>query len=136
MLINKSVYLASPFFNAHERSVMENLLSLLRANYREVYAPYEHTIPNAWDMSNQAWGMNVFMEDIAAIDKADVVFVIDHGHYSDAGTAWECGYAYAKGKEVIHYAVDMNKTYSLMMVNGCTESNIEAVENNFKGEVK
>lgn len=133
-MIDKKVYLASPFFNDKERGIMQATLAALRVQYKEVYAPFEHTIPNAWDMSNKAWGKAVFTEDIEAIKQADVVYVIDHGHYSDAGTAWECGFAYGLGKEVIHCAVDMTATYSLMMANGCSMSSTDF--NTFLGEVK
>ena len=39
-MINKKVYLASPFFNDMERSVMQATLSTLRTQYAEVYAPF------------------------------------------------------------------------------------------------
>ena len=133
-MIDKKVYLASPFFNDMERGGMQATLSALRTQYSEVYAPFEHTIPNAWDMSNKEWGKAVFQADIEAIKQADIVYVIDHGHYSDAGTAWECGFAYALGKEVIHCIVDITATYSLMMANGCTTSSTDF--DVFMGEVK
>jgi nucleoside 2-deoxyribosyltransferase len=38
--------------------------------------------------------------------------------YSDSGTAWECGYAYALGKKVVNVCVGYNKAFSLMMLNG------------------
>lgn len=121
-MIDKKVYLASPFFNDYERQMMFAYLNMLRQRYSYVYAPIEHTIPNAWDISNKEWGRRVFEEDVKAIDESDVVFVLDHGHYSDAGTAWECGYAYGKGKEVHHININEYATYSLMMVNGATET--------------
>ena len=80
----------------------------------------EHTIPNAWEISNQKWAKAVFKEDVRAIDECDTVIVLNWGMYSDSGTAWECGYAYAKGKTVINLLMPTaNNEYSLMMVNGC-----------------
>ena len=38
--------------------------------------------------------------DIAAIQDCDMVFVVYDGLYSDSGTAWEIGYAYALGKDI------------------------------------
>lgn len=67
-------------------------------------------------------GKKVFNEDIKAINECDTVIVLNWGMYSDSGTAWECGYAYAKGKKVINLLMPTNdKDYSLMMINGSTE---------------
>ncbi len=48
--------------------------------------------------------------------------VLNFGMYSDSGTTWECGYAYAKGKTVRMLLNTYTETeFSLMMVNGCDE---------------
>lgn len=114
----KNIYLASPFFNKEELKIYHEVIDSLRRAGYEVYVPQEHDIPNAWDMSNETWAYNVFAEDLRAIDKADVVMVINYGMYSDSGTAWEAGYAYAKEKVVINVIWGSNTTYSLMMMNG------------------
>ena len=116
------VYLASPFFNKKERSAVTLIADFLRNKGIDVYVPMEHEVPNAWDLSNEVWAKEVFNEDIKAIDKCDTVIVLNWGMYSDSGTAWECGYAYAKGKKVINLLMPTNdKDYSLMMINGSTE---------------
>ena len=113
-------YLAAPFFKEDELEVYHKVISFLRdVEHYDLYVPMEHTIPNAWDMSNAEWAKAVFDEDVKAIDEAEIVFVINLGMYSDSGTAWEAGYAYAKGKIVINLVKDTNSTYSLMMLNGC-----------------
>lgn len=113
-------YLAAPFFKEDELEVYHKVISFLReVEDYDLYVPMEHTIPNAWDMSNAEWAKAVFEEDVKAIDEAAYVFVINFGMYSDSGTAWEAGYAYAKGKIVINLVKDTNSTYSLMMLNGC-----------------
>ena len=113
-------YLAAPFFKEDELEVYHKVISFLREVEKyDLYVPMEHTIPNAWDMSNAEWAKAVFDEDVKAIDEAEIVFVINFGMYSDSGTAWEAGYAYAKGKTVINLVKDTNSTYSLMMLNGC-----------------
>lgn len=38
--------------------------------------------------------------DIAAIQDCDILFAVYDGLYSDSGTAWEIGYAYALGKRI------------------------------------
>ena len=117
------IYLASPWFKNNERVMYSQILNKMREQGHEVYAPIEHEIPNAWDLSNAEWGRQVFFADIQAIQDCDEVWVLNFGMYSDSGTAWECGYAYGIGKTVRQLVYDFgeDKTYSLMMINGCEE---------------
>lgn len=116
----KKLYLASPFFNDEELFIYEEVISILRnKNNVDLYVPMEQEIPNAYDITNQIWGKRVFELDKNAIDNSDIVIVLNYGMYSDSGTAWEAGYAYAKGKDVYHVLCGDNETdYSLMMING------------------
>jgi nucleoside 2-deoxyribosyltransferase len=116
------VYLASPFFNETEINIYEKVIALLREEKDiDLFVPREHTIPNAWEMPNHQWAENVFAVDLLALQKAEVVVVLNHGLYSDSGTAWECGYAFALNKQVVmvNYGYEDTK-YSLMMLNGCS----------------
>ena len=117
------IYLASPWFKNNERVMYSQILNKMREQGHEVYAPIEHEIPNAWDLSNAEWGRQVFFADIQAIQDCDEVWVLNFGMYSDSGTAWECGYAYGIGKTVrqLVYGFGEDKTQSLMMINGCEE---------------
>lgn len=111
------IYLACPFFNIDEILKYEAAIESLRGRGYEVYVPREHTIPGAWEMPNQTWAGYVFAEDIEAIDDCEVVVVMNFGMYSDSGTAWEAGYAMAKGKKVVQVLCgEPNTTYSLMMI--------------------
>ncbi len=112
------VYLASPFFNDEENKYYEKMIKMLRDEGHKVFVPKEHEIPNAWDLPNAIWGESVFAVDILGIQKSDVVVVLNHGMYSDSGTAWECGYAYALGKDVVNVLCGEGN-FSLMMLNGC-----------------
>ena len=117
------IYLASPWFKNNERVMYSQILNKMREQGHDVYAPIEHEIPNAWDLSNAEWGRQVFFADIQAIQECDEVWVLNFGMYSDSGTAWECGYAYGIGKTIrqLVYGFGEDKTYSLMMINGCEE---------------
>lgn len=115
------VYLASPFFKDEEIAIYNRAIEILRGQSGiDLFVPREHTIPNGWDLPNHIWGENVFAVDLLALQKSDVVVVLNYGLYSDSGTAWECGYAYATGKQVVvvNYGYD-DTEYSLMMLNGC-----------------
>ena len=113
------IYLASPLFTEYERNEVKRYAQAYREQGYYVYVPMEHQIENAWDMPNHEWARKVFEEDIRAIDESDAVVVLYYGLYSDSGTAWEQGYAYAKGKEVIVINCGC-KEASLMVVNGQT----------------
>ena len=117
------IYLASPWFKDNERIMYRQILDKMRSQGHEVYAPIEHEIGNAWGKSNEQWAREVFNADIQAIRDCDEVWVLNFGMYSDSGTAWECGFAYGIGKPVrqLVYGMGEDKTYSLMMINGCEE---------------
>ena len=58
-------------------------------------------------------------------DNADMVVMLYHGNYSDSGTAWECGYAFAKGKPcvVVHFGEPSN-----LMVHEGSHTNLMGLE--------
>lgn len=118
----KKIYLASPLFTDYERQKVQSVASILRNMGYEVYVPMEHTIEDAWEMPNHEWAKKVFDEDVKAIQEADEVYCIYYGLYSDSGTAWECGYAYALRKPV-RLIDESNEEVSLMMVNGAINAN-------------
>ncbi|MBO5824625.1 MAG: nucleoside 2-deoxyribosyltransferase [Prevotella sp.] len=115
-------YLAAPFFSQNERYIYARVIDYLRnAEQLDLYVPMEHTVEDAWNLSNSAWGWEVFKEDVRALDEAKVVYVLNFGMYSDSGTAWEAGYAYAKGKRIVNILVNQkDNVYSLMMINSST----------------
>jgi nucleoside 2-deoxyribosyltransferase len=113
-------YLAAPFFSQNERYIYARVIDYLRnAEHLDLYVPMEHTVEDAWNLSNSAWAWEVFKEDVRALDEANVVYVLNFGMYSDSGTAWEAGYAYAKSKRIVNILVNQkDNVYSLMMING------------------
>lgn len=113
-------YLAAPFFNQNERYIYARVIDYLRnAEHLDLYVPQEHTVEDAWNLSNSDWAWKVFREDVRALDEAAIVYVLNFGMYSDSGTAWEAGYAYAKGKQIVNILVNQkDNVYSLMMING------------------
>lgn len=114
------IYLASPFFSAEEVAIYRNVIQDLRIAGHEVYVPQEHTIEDAWNLFNKDWASRVYLNDIKAIDECECMMILNFGMYSDSGTAWEAGYAYATGKSTVQVLCGGdNVTYSLMMMNGC-----------------
>ena len=72
------VYLASSL-DTEARHAMYTAVDMLRQKGFDVYAPVETKIPNAWDYPNPEWGLMVFEDDIAAIDRSDYVVFLNYG---------------------------------------------------------
>ena len=107
------IYMAGAFFRPETKSKIDLYAADFRRLGHDVYVPQEHTVPNAWDMSQEDWAREVFKMDVAAIQECDMVFVVYDGLYSDSGTAWEIGYAYALGK---HIAINVNENVKDMSI--------------------
>jgi nucleoside 2-deoxyribosyltransferase len=100
----EKIYLAGSC-GSESRTMMQRIAQRLREADYEVYCPFELKIENAWDMPQEEWARRVFEKDIKAIDACDIFLMISPGRIGTAGTNWEQGYAYARGKsiEVIQY---------------------------------
>lgn len=81
----------------------------------ELYLPSNIKIPNAWGMTMQEWGYCVFTVDVLELDRADWVVVCDFGRQNTAGTSWECGYAFGKGKKILLVRMPNVQEQSLMV---------------------
>ena len=106
------IYIASPFFDDKEREALSFAEQTLRKRGFEVFSPREHEVRDE-EEGSQRWCARVFGMDREAIDACDTVVVIYHGNYSDSGTSWECGYAFAKGKKLV--AVQLGNDSNLMV---------------------
>ena len=117
--MKQKLYLASPFFNKKEIDTYAKVIVYLRARGYEVFVPREHEISDAWSLPEDVWASSVYEIDEEAIRDCDAMVVLNHGMYSDTGTAWEAGYAMGLGKKVFQILCgDENTIYSLMMING------------------
>ena len=112
----QKVYLAGPFFNERETALIEAFAARLREEY-EVFVPMEHTAEGDGPHGSFAWGREIYDIDVAGLRDADFVIALDHGFTSDAGTAWETGYARALGKPSYIVAVgDASPVRSVMLL--------------------
>lgn len=115
-------YVAGPFFNGRERDAVDAVVNKLRncPMHWNVYSPKEHKIPDGEHMANPLWAKKVFNMDKEAIHKSTALISLNWGLYSDSGTAWETGYAFALGKPTFTIICgDLNvEDYSLMCING------------------
>ena len=121
---NRKIYIASPFFNEREREALTRAETILRLRGFEVFSPREHTVPEE-EEGTPAWSRKIFAIDRQGIDWADCLVMLYWGNFSDTGTAWECGYAYAVGKPVL--VVHLGDSSNLMVHEG-SHSNLNGVE--------
>ena len=114
------IYMAALLFSLAERGFNAELARFLECEGFEVWLPQEH---EPRDKTARA----IFEMDVAAVDWADMVVACMDGPDPDSGTAWECGYTYAKGKPIVCYRTDFRITgdtegapYNLMLSESAT----------------
>ena len=122
------LYLAAPVITddktkALVNRVYETLCDAFGAD--SVYRPGLHKVPNAWGITMDTWGQCVFTMDVVAIDQAEWIVLCNFGRNGlTTGTAWECGYAFAKEKKIL--VIDMPEvTESSLMVTGCAANRVK-----------
>jgi nucleoside 2-deoxyribosyltransferase len=98
------LYLAGPLFSQAERRWQRQLAQALGARDCKVFLPQDDAgfplLKNPPDFH----GAFEICRD--AIDRADAVVAVLDGADADSGTAWECGYAYARGKPIVVIRTD------------------------------
>lgn len=116
------VYIASPLFTTRQRENVNEIARFWATAHKfdTIYKPQDFQVPNAWDMPNTDWADAVEAEDRLHLDSTDIVIGILYGMNGDDGTAWEIGYASAKGKRIVLVFMNEGGTYSLMMKNVAT----------------
>ncbi len=99
----KNVYLAAPLFSDAECDFNRKLRDEIKSMGFKVFLPQEDS-NNIKDEKNRQ--QIIFSKNLAAIGKSDILVAVIDGADVDSGTAWEIGYAFAKGKPVIGLRTD------------------------------
>ena len=114
------IYLAGPLFTLAEQSFNAELARFLESAGFEVWLPQENE-----PRSNTAKA--IFQMDVKALEWADLIVACMDGPDPDSGTAWDCGYAFAKGKPVVCFRTDFRisgdtkgASYNLMLSESAT----------------
>lgn len=117
------IYLAGPFFNKPEIEANDKLLKIVKDTFKkdDLYIPKSLRVERKSEvLPHHVWARNVFIHDVAMLDQSDLVIAYYGGLYSDTGTAWELGYAYAKGIPTI-VVTNPDTIQSLMPYFGSTQ---------------
>jgi len=99
----KTVYLAAPLFSEAECDFNRKLKGELKSLGFKVFLPQEDS-NNVHDMTNRQ--KIIFNKNLTGIENSDLIVAVIDGADVDSGTAWEIGYAFAKGKPVIGLRTD------------------------------
>jgi nucleoside 2-deoxyribosyltransferase len=93
------LFLSGPLFTVAERDFNADLARFLEAQGFAVWLPQQRA-------SGGRGAKAIFQSCVAGIEWADAVVACMDGADPDSGTAWEVGYAYAKGKPIVCYRTD------------------------------
>jgi nucleoside 2-deoxyribosyltransferase len=80
----------------------------------ETYLPHrdgKELLPTEWSPNT------IFKVNVQALDQAAIVITNLNGAATDDGTAWELGYAYARGKHLVGVHTDMRLMFEGQIVN-------------------
>ena len=96
------VYLAGPVFSDAERQFNLALATRLEAAGHTVFLPQRDAPPAV----GAGYAARVFGADLEGLRRADVVVAVCDGAQVDDGTAWEIGFARARGLPVVGLRTD------------------------------
>lgn len=99
----KTVYLAAPLFSEAELDFNRILRDQIEESGFNVFLPQE----DSNDMKERDNSQSIiFSKNQSAIEKSDLIVAVVDGADVDSGTAWEIGYAYARGKTILGLRTD------------------------------
>ena len=110
-----NAYIAGPLFNESERWWDEQIELCAREAGLTTFLP--HRDGKEGGVKGPDNIVCIFEEDRDAIDRADMVIANLNGITTDDGTAWEIGYAYAKGKHLVGVYTDWRLQHKHQVVN-------------------
>lgn len=97
------VYVAGPLFTQGERDLLEQIDRLCRDCGYQTYLPHRDAGVFIRGVTPSSF---FFQTDLLQLERADLVIAVLNGAEVDSGTAWEMGYAYAKGKRLLGWVSD------------------------------
>ncbi|HII00954.1 TPA: nucleoside 2-deoxyribosyltransferase [Methanosarcinaceae archaeon] len=124
----KTIYLAGPLFTQAELEFNRKLRDMLLEKGFAVFLPQEDAedAKKEHERQNQKY---IFQRCVEGVDGSDLVVAVLDGVDVDSGTAWEIGYAYAKGKPIIGLRTDFREL-SNGIVNLMIEVSADALARN------
>lgn len=108
----QKIYIAGPdVFEKESIKIGQEYTQLCSKYGYSGFYPLDNVIDFNQDKKKIA--LDIFLANKKLIDECDIVIAnlnMFRGKEADSGTVWECGYAYAKGKDVYGY-MDSTRDY-------------------------
>ena len=120
--MSEYVYVAGPLFDEGERWWIEEVERVVVATGRTTFLPHRDNPPKTAE--NVA---EIFANDRAAIDRCALMVASLNGVITDDGTAWEIGYAFARGVPIIGLHTDWRRRFEHEVVNLMIECSVDRV---------
>jgi nucleoside 2-deoxyribosyltransferase len=117
------VYLAAPLFSDGERAFNLALRQLLVKHGYPVYLPQE----TGEGLAGPERDSVIFRSHVAALEEASCVVAVCDGADTDSGTAWEMGYAAARGIPIIALSTDRRRPWAGKRANLMIRQSAEVV---------
>ena len=131
-IMKKSLYIAGPLFNIHERRYLEEITSELEGSGYHCFLPHrDQSGVNESELEktemSKATKDKIFKNDLDALKKSDMTIALITGWDIDSGTAGEIGFTFANGKPVI--AIDASeRRYRNLFVDGMIMQTVNNVD--------
>jgi len=100
-----TIYIAGALFSQAELEFNKKLQHLVSEAGFSVFLPQEDAADNK-ELRGDRSHLSIFNQCLNGLKKSDLVVAVLEGTDVDSGTAWEIGYAYAKGMPVIGFRTD------------------------------
>jgi len=126
------VYIASPFFNPYEVSIIEQIKDVLTKNALPFFSPKDDMLYNPGTMKPA----DVLQVNINALYSTDLTVCVTDG--KDPGTLFEAGWCYAQGIPIIYMWLTGKKDQKFNLVlaaSGAVVRSIEQLDRSIK-EIK
>ena len=116
------VYIAGPLFDEGERWFVERLDSFVAEAGARTFLPHRDNVSKTAENTG-----TIYRNNVAAIDRCDLVVANLNGVTTDDGTAWEIGYAVASGTPVVGVHTDWRRRFDHEVVNLMIEESVDLV---------
>lgn len=122
---NIEIYVAGPLFTPGERQYLETVDALCRKCGYSTYLPHRD---GGLASADGCDAEEFFMTDLRRLRECLAVVAIVGGADTDAGTAWECGFAYAHGRPIIGLLEDSRVITPAQFLNLMISSSAQIVQ--------